>query len=81
MSGERHDDYRLRLFASLVPLLPYLPAFGTFLGIRASFDALDGGRTIPEAMCAGFWYSGLGAAISLLIGLILALVCRPWRSS
>jgi hypothetical protein len=72
---------RLRFFMLLVPLLPYLGLTGTIMGIRASFEALDSGRPIAEATHTGFWYSGLGALTSLLIGLVLLLVCRPWRSS
>ena len=72
---------RLRFYSSLMPFLPYLPAFGTLMGIRASFEALDSGPPIAEATYIGFWYSSLGALASLIIGLVPALVCRPWRPS
>jgi ABC-type Fe3+ transport system permease subunit len=52
---------------------------GAGIGVHEGFEAVARGTPVADAARASLWYGGLAGLVAMLIGLVAALLYRPWR--
>lgn len=68
-----------RLRRLTLTVAPVLAMAGTVMGIRATFEAVDRGVPVADAVRVGFWYGPLAGLVGMLVGLVAVLLSSPWR--